>query len=43
MMKYDIFMVLENMEKAYYDRINRKKLFEVIRGYGVHETIVVLF
>ena len=27
------------MEKAY-DRVNRKKLFEVMRGYGVQEKLV---
>ena len=27
------------MEKAY-DRVNRKKLFEVIRGYGISEYLV---
>ena len=24
-------MALENMEEAYYDRVNRKKLFEVMK------------
>ena len=37
-----IFVALGNMEKAYYDRMNREKLFELIRGYGVQETIVGL-
>ena len=27
------------MEKAY-DRVNREKLFEVMRGYGVQEILV---
>ena len=27
------------MEKSY-DRVNRKKLFEVVRGYGVYENLV---
>ena len=27
------------MEKAY-DRVNRKKLFELMRGYGVQEKLV---
>ena len=34
-------MVFVDMEKAY-DRVNRKKLFEVMRGYGVHENIIGL-
>ena len=36
-----MFMAFVNMEKAD-ARVNRKKLFEVIRGYGVHENIVGL-
>ena len=40
--KDDIFVALGGMENAYYDRLYRKKLFEVMRGYGVHKTIVGL-
>ena len=29
-----LFVAFIDMEKAY-DRVNRKKLFEVMRGYGV--------
>ena len=29
-----LFVAVIYMEKAY-DRVNRKKLFEVMRGYGV--------
>ena len=39
-LKYHIFVALGNMEKAYYDKVNRKKLFELMRSYG--ETIVAL-
>ena len=39
--KVDIFVVFLDMEKAY-DRVNRKKLFEVMRCYGVHEKLVRL-
>ena len=38
--KEEIFVAFLDMEKAY-DRINRKKLFEVVRCYGVHERLVV--
>ena len=31
-------MTFIDMEKTY-DRVNRKKLFEVMRGYGVHENL----
>ena len=34
--KEDIFVAFLDMEKAY-DQGNRKKLFEVMRCYGVHE------
>ena len=34
-------MAFLDMEKAY-DRVNRKKLFEVMRCYGAHETLVRL-
>ena len=34
-----IEMAFIDMEKAY-DRVNRKKLFEVMRGYGVQEKCV---
>ena len=37
----DIFVAFLDMEKAY-DRVNRKKLFEVMRCYGVHEKLVRL-
>ena len=36
-MNEELFVALVNMEKAY-DRENRKTLFEMMRGYGVHET-----
>ena len=32
-------MAFIDMEKAY-DRVDRRKLFEVMRGYGVQETLV---
>ena len=34
-------MAFLDMEKAY-DRVNRKKLFELMRCYGVHENLVRL-
>ena len=34
--KEEIFMAILDMEKAY-DRVNREKLFKVMRCYGVHE------
>ena len=34
-----LFVVFIDMEKAY-DKMNRKKLFEVMRGYGVQELLV---
>ena len=34
-----LFVAFIDMEKAY-DRVNRKKLFEVMRGYGVQEILV---
>ena len=33
--KEEMFVEFLDMEKAY-DRVNRKKLFEVMRCYGVH-------
>ena len=33
--KEEIFVAFLDLEKAY-DRVNRKKLFEVMRCYGVH-------
>ena len=39
--KEEIFVEFLDMEKAY-DLVNRKKLFEVIRCYGVHESLVRL-
>ena len=39
--KEEIFVEFLDMEKAY-DRVNRKKLFEVMRCYGVHEKLVRL-
>ena len=39
--KDKIFVAFLDMEKAY-DRVNRKKLFEVMRCYGVHEKLVSL-
>ena len=38
--KAEIFLTFLDMEKAY-DRVNRKKLFEVMRCYDVHEKLVV--
>ena len=40
--KDDIYLWRWDIEKAYYDSVNRKKLFEIIRCYGVHETFVGL-
>ena len=37
----EIFVEFLDMGKAY-DRVNRKKLFEVMRCYGVHEKLVRL-
>ena len=38
--KVPIFVAFLDMQKAY-DRVNRKKLFEVMRCYdGVHEKLV---
>ena len=37
--KDDIFVAFLDIEKAY-DQVNRKKLFEVMRCYGVHENLV---
>ena len=37
----DIFVAFLDMEEAY-DRVNRNKLFEVMRCYGVHENLVRL-
>ena len=34
-----LFVAFIDMEKAY-DRVNRKKLFGVMRGYGVQEILV---
>ena len=34
-----LYVAFIDMEKAY-DRVNRKKLFEVMRGYGVQEKFV---
>ena len=39
--KEDIFVAFLDMEKTY-DRVSRKKLFEVMRCYGVHEKLVRL-
>ena len=39
--KKKIFVAFLDMEKAY-DRVNGKKLFEVMRCYGVHEKLVRL-
>ena len=39
--KEEIFVAFLDMEKAY-DRVNRKKLVEVMRCYGVHEKLVRL-
>ena len=37
----EILVAFLDMEKAY-DRVDRKKLFEVMRCYGVHEKLVRL-
>ena len=37
--KERLFVAFNDMEKAY-DRVNRNKLFEVMRGYGVQEILV---
>ena len=37
--KDSLFVAFNDMEEAY-DRVNRKKLFEVVRGYGVQEILV---
>ena len=37
--KEEIFVAFLDMEKAY-DQVNRKKLHEVMRCYGVHEKLV---
>ena len=34
-----LYVTFIEMEKAY-DRVDRKKLFEVMRGYGVQEKLV---
>ena len=39
--KEEISVAFLDMEKAY-DRMNRKKLFEVMKCYGVHEKLVRL-
>ena len=39
--KEEMFVAFLDMEKAY-DRVNRKKLIEVMRCYGVHEKLVRL-
>ena len=39
--KKEIVVAFLDMEKAY-DRVNRKKLFEIMRCYGVHEKLVRL-
>ena len=39
--KEEIFVAFLDMEKTY-DRVNRNKLFEVMRWYGVHEKLVRL-
>ena len=36
-----LFVAFIDMEKAY-DRVDRKKLFEVLRAYGIHEKMVSL-
>ena len=41
MRKEETLVAFLDMEKAY-DRVNRKKLFEVMRCYGVHEKLVRL-
>ena len=39
--KEEIFVAFLDLQKAY-DQVNRKKLFEVMRCYGVHEKLVRL-
>ena len=39
--KEEIFVAFLDMEKAY-DRVNRKKLFKVMRCYGMHEKFLRL-
>ena len=39
--KEEIFRAFLDMEKAY-DQVNRKKQFEVMKCYGVHENLVNL-
>ena len=39
--KVEIFVAFPDMEKSY-DGVKRKKLFEVMRCYGVHEKLVRL-
>ena len=39
--KQEIFVTFLDMEKAY-DIVNKKKLFEVMRCYVVHEKLVIL-
>ena len=39
--KVCLFVAFIDMEKAY-DRVDRKKLFEVLRAYGIHEKMVSL-
>ena len=39
--KEEIFLAFLDMEKAY-NQVNRKKLFEVMRCYEVHEKLVRL-
>ena len=36
--KDKIYVAFVDMEKVY-DRVNSKTLFEVMRGYGVHENM----
>ena len=37
----EVFVAFLDIKKAY-DRVNRKKLFDVMRCYGVHEKLVRL-
>ena len=39
--KEEIFVAFPDMEKVY-DQVNRNKLFEVMRCYGLHEKLVRL-
>ena len=34
-----LYIGFVDMEKAY-DRVNRRKLFEVMRSYGIHEKLI---